>query len=206
MFHDKLLQKGVFCDPATPSAIFMNLTIQDDLTDPWNIAVVFPNSELLNLDTLPSLRNWRTMFVKIYAVYTSSRLPALYSPEECIQTKPYKIILLSAVILAGLMTVIGICSAKIVGLELFGVLQLAYFTLPSHGSLDIYLEPLTYLKISNGFNSHLQDESPFALPLSISNLKLDSEFLNNFNVMALVAFGFMSVVALLYLNARLKGN
>ena len=104
------------------------------------------------------------------------------------------------------MTVIGICSAKIVGLELFGVLQLAYFTLPSHGSLDIYLEPLTYFKISNGFNSHLQDESPFALPLSISNLKLDSEFLNNFNVMALVAFAFLSIVALLYLTAKLKGS
>ena len=32
---------------------------------------------------------------------------------------------------------IGIGRAKIVGLELFKILQLAYFTLLSHGSLDI---------------------------------------------------------------------
>ena len=53
---------------------------------------------------------------------------------------------------------------------------------------------------------HLEEESPVALPLSISNLKLDSEFLNNFNVMALVAFAFLSIVALLYLTAKLKGS
>ena len=139
VFHDKLLQTGVFCDPATPSAIFVNLTIQDDLTDPWSIAVVVPNPDLLYLDTFPSLQNWRTMFTKIYAVYSSPRLPALYSPDECVRAKPIRNLLVSAFALAALVTLVGIGSAKIVGLELFGILQLAYFTLPSHGSLDIYL-------------------------------------------------------------------
>ena len=72
------------------------------------------------------------------------------------------------------MTLVGIGSAKIIGLEMFGVLQLSYFTLASHGNLDIYLEPLVGFKLFNGLNLNLEEESPVSLPLSISNLKLGS--------------------------------
>lgn len=114
------------------------------------------------------------MFTKIYAVYTSPRQPALYSPDECIKTKPIRNLLLSSLIMTSLMTLVGIGSAKIIGLEMFGVLQLSYFTLASHGNLDIYLEPLVGFKLFNGLNLNIEEESPVSLPLSISNLKLGS--------------------------------
>ena len=49
----------------------------------------------------------------------------------------------------------GIFSCKIVGLELFGVLQLAYFTLSSHDFLNLYLSPLISFKTFNGLNLKL---------------------------------------------------
>ncbi len=37
-------------------------------------------------------------------------------------------------------------SCKIVGLELFGVLQLSYFTIASHNFINVYLSPMLKLK------------------------------------------------------------
>ena len=46
----------------------------------------------------------------------------------------------------------SVFSCKIVGLELFGVLQLAYFTLADHSFFHSYLAPLTSFKTLNGIN------------------------------------------------------
>ena len=46
----------------------------------------------------------------------------------------------------------SLLSCKIVGLELFGVMQLAYFSLSSHDFINIYLGPLKNMKLSNGLN------------------------------------------------------
>lgn len=34
---------------------------------------------------------------------------------------------------------VGLFSGKIIGLELFGVLQLGYFSIGSHGAIDLYV-------------------------------------------------------------------
>ena len=51
-------------------------------------------------------------------------------------------------------------SNKIIGLELFGVLQLAYFNLADHFEhINIYLAPLAGMKLSNGPGLVFEDES-----------------------------------------------
>jgi hypothetical protein len=55
--------------------------------------------------------------------------------------------------------IFSILSCKIVGLELFGVLQLSYFTLSSHDFLNVYLAPLTKFKTFNGLNMNFVSDS-----------------------------------------------
>lgn len=44
VFHDNLLQTGIYCEEANPSIVFVNLKIQNDVSDPGNVAVVVPNA------------------------------------------------------------------------------------------------------------------------------------------------------------------
>ena len=64
---------------------------------------------------------------------------------------------------------ISILSCKIVGLELFGVLQLSYFTLSSHDFLNVYLAPLTKFKTFNGLNLNFVSDSS-KIPLSMEKM------------------------------------
>jgi hypothetical protein len=50
---------------------------------------------------------------------------------------------------------LSLLSKKIIGLELFGVLQLAYFALSSHSYFDMYLSPLASFGSFNGLNLKL---------------------------------------------------
>ncbi len=49
----------------------------------------------------------------------------------------------------------SLLSCKIVGLELFGVLQLAYISLASYDFYDMYLYPVTQFKTFNGLSLSL---------------------------------------------------
>ena len=53
----------------------------------------------------------------------------------------------------------SLLSCKIVGLELFGVLQLAYFDLAEHDFLNVYLAPLVSFRSTNGYNKKVNSES-----------------------------------------------
>ena len=72
----------------------------------------------------------------------------------------------SAQIISYAILIVSILSCKIVGLELFGVLQLSYFTLSSHSFLNVYLAPLTKFKTFNGLNLDITSETA-KLPDSI---------------------------------------
>ncbi len=89
---------------------------------------------------------------------------------------------------------IGIISGKIVGLELFGVLQISYLNLMNHDKLNMNLYPLIDFKFFNGLNFKLIEEENDQIPSNILNMKMESEFLNNFNVMF-----FVSILALITL-------
>jgi hypothetical protein len=53
----------------------------------------------------------------------------------------------------------SLASVKIVGLELFGVLQLAYFNLADNEYVNLYLSPLLNWKFLNGFNIKFKNAS-----------------------------------------------
>ena len=86
--------------------------------------------------------------------YESLLSPVYYSKEECdgslffsdlfyaIQIASYVILLLSLLSSQG----------KIIGLELFGVLQLSFASMINNNSVNIYLYPLLEYKSFNGYN------------------------------------------------------
>lgn len=51
-----------------------------------------------------------------------------------------------------ILLVVSLLSCKIIGLELFGVLQLSYFALIEHDFIILYLQPLTKFRTFNGLN------------------------------------------------------
>ena len=98
--------------------------------------------------------------------------------------------------------IVSILSCKIVGLELFGVLQLSYFTLSSHSFLNVYLAPLTKFKTFNGLNLDITSETA-KLPDSIQKMDMSGSFINNCNVMLLVLFGELLVSLAMYIVSKI---
>jgi hypothetical protein len=70
-------------------------------------------------------------------------------------------------------------------LELFGVLQLAYFSLAEISSLNIMLVPIVNLGAANGFNPDISG-SYQSLPKKISFIEYDTVFLNNCGLMLIL--------------------
>lgn len=82
-----------------------------------------------------------------------SVVPAVYySPDECKSAEQISSMMEVMQVFSYFILIISILSCKIVGLELFGVLQLSYFTLGSHDFINIYLSPLVNFKTFNGLN------------------------------------------------------
>ena len=76
-------------------------------------------------------------------------------------------LLMGLQVMSYIVLIISIISLKIVGLELFGVLQVSYFTLISHSYFDLYLSPLSQFKTFNGLNVNLVSTSTASLPNQI---------------------------------------
>lgn len=106
----------------------------------------------------------------------------------------------------------SLLSCKIIGLELFGVLQLSFFDLSNYDSLNIFLEPLSEFKSFNGFNTRfeknsnddrrLQEIDGSVLPESVEKLDLDSDFINNFNVMYLLMILVLVIAIVVWIVGR----
>lgn len=59
---------------------------------------------------------------------------------------------------------LSLLPGKIIGLELMGVLQLAYFCVGSIDEVNLLLAPLMKMKIVNGYSSPLLGSSSHSLP------------------------------------------
>ena len=66
-----------------------------------------------------------------------------------------------------------LASCKIVGLELFGLLQLAYFNLADNTFWNVHLAPLSSFSHFNGYNTDLFEENS-ELPSQIEEMSVDS--------------------------------
>lgn len=75
-----------------------------------------------------------------------------YSQDECSAKKSLNTMALSVGISSYAIMIVSLASVKIVGLELFGVLQLAYFNLADNDYVNLYLSPLLDWRYLNGYN------------------------------------------------------
>ena len=108
--------------------------------------------------------------VQLDVVYSPMIPPSYYSAEECQTTETVQKILEVVEIMSYAMLFLGvILSCKIVGLEMFGILQLAYFDLAHHDFFNIVLSPLAEFKSFNGINLSFSDQVT-ALPSNLSSL------------------------------------
>ena len=92
--------------------------------------------------------------------------------------------------------------AKIIGLELIGVLQLAYFALAQQDNINVLLEPFMQMNEINGFNADWLSENR-QLPDTVSSLGIKALFLHNYNVMLLLILVEVSAAGILFLLSHL---
>ena len=97
---------------------------------------------------------------------------------------------------------LSLIPAKILGLELIGVFQLAYFSLAQQENVNALLEPFMTMKAVNGFNPTLFSESDKILPGPVSSLGIKSLFLNNCNVMLALILLELTVAGVLFAVAH----
>ena len=108
----------------------------------------------------------------------------MYSEEECSAHQSAEKLAMAVAVTSYIILFFAVISIKIVGLELFGVLQLAYFNLADNEYVNLYLSPLLNWRFLNGFNLALEKGSP--VPESILAIDYGISFISNINVMFLL--------------------
>ena len=94
-------------------------------------------------------------------------------------------------------------SLKIVGLELFGVLQLAFFSLASHDKVNLYLQPLLQWKYVNGYNVETSQPS-INVSNSINLMGYKDNFFFNINFMLALLLLDIIIGVVMYQVAKKK--
>lgn len=98
--------------------------------------------------------------------------------------------------------------AKIVGLELFGVLQLAFFSIANMNDVNTLLAPISEMKGVNGLNLDIDNsertknrllQSTALTPERVQTIGYAANFLRNCNLMFLVVMAIILVALLLYI-------
>ena len=104
-------------------------------------------------------------------------------------------------------------SSKVVGLELFGVMQLAYFDLMTQDSLNFYSSTLAEFNSFNGFKMPQSVSSSSSSPSvstspsastanTLNQMQMDTFFYGNFNIMFFILLGFFIVPLILFFIAK----
>jgi hypothetical protein len=93
-------------------------------------------------------------------VNSDNNAPAIYYPAASCNTQQQIETLVSAVEYSSFAALLlSALPCKIVGLELFGVLQLSFLSLGSMDNLNLMLTPLKDLKATNGLNLDIGDDA-----------------------------------------------
>ena len=123
--------------------VVVEATYTADLTDNISLTV-----------DLAAYYVFRTINTSTLKIHHSPLLPLLVrSTEECEVEDSVKSYLTAVQIASyAILGVSVLLNCKIVGLELFGVLQLAFFDMSHHDFLNVYSEPLMDFKSVNGIN------------------------------------------------------
>lgn len=97
--------------------------------------------------------------------------------------------------------VLGLLTDAIVGIELFGVIQLCHISLSVIDYLPVLLSTVRNFVFFHGLNIDLKEEKAM-LPARISTLGFHGDFVNNFNLM----FGLIVGWILISLGLKLFGS
>lgn len=84
---------------------------------------------------------------------------------------------------------------------MFGVLQLAYFSLSEYDFFPLFLYPLRNFKTFNGLNINLFSDK-VEIPLSLKQMNLSATFLNNCNIMIIVLFAELLIAVTLCIVSK----
>ena len=140
-------------------------------------------------------------------VKASNNLPFMfYTEEELLRQEEVSQSAKNLEIATFVIFFLSLIPAKINGLELIGVLQLAYFSLAQQQNINALLEPFMTMKIVNGFNPSILTENKSILPDQVSSLGVESLFLNNCNVMLGLIILELIVAAVLFGVAQLVSS
>lgn len=110
--------------------------------------------------------------------------------------------------------IVSALPAKIVGLELFGVLQLAFFSVGNMDNVNTLMAPMMGMKGVNGLNLDLDDkektqrekrrlQSSALTPNRVQSIGYASNFLRNCNLMFLLVAGVIGVAFVLFVLSYL---
>ena len=127
----------------------------------------------------------------------------MYSDEVYTQRAVFTKLLLAAEVISYVMFFVGLFCNKIIGLEMMGVMQIAFFVLADMKLINPLLAPLLYMKSVNGININI-GENGAKVPISVSAMSYKSLFLNNFNIMIALPILALIVSLILYLIGKFK--
>lgn len=140
--------------------------------------------------------NWNSQFFAMpnttinITIDPTNNLPAIYYNESTYEDvknldKTYQAAVYSSY---GLLF-LGMFCDKVIGIELFGVMQVAFLSLADLSRIHPMLSPLMNFSIVNGYNAKLIDSPDSALPNSVKAIGYSESFANNVNVMVLMILG-----------------
>lgn len=124
-----------------------------------------------------------------FEIVPDNNVPVNFMDEaSCAEKKAFQVAYKAMETASFILLFISMVPGKIIGLELFGVLQLAYFSVGSIDSVNILLTPLMDMKILNGLSIPFVGSSTDPLPRRVKEIDYYPSFLDNFNVMFLILF------------------
>jgi hypothetical protein len=140
-------------------------------------------------------------------VVPSNNVQATYlDPDQCKERSSLMVASSAVLYMSYGVLIMSALPAKIIGLELFGVLQLAYISLGSIDQLNVMLAPLLALQGSNGLSIPLVHSQKSELPRRIKGINYYPDFLDNFNVMLLLMVCEFFIAIIFYLITKIIKN
>jgi hypothetical protein len=134
--------------------------------------------------------NWNSKFYATpstiinITIDPSNNLPAVvYEDNTYGDYETMEVVYNSAVYASYGLMFLGMFCDKVIGVELFGVLQLAHLSVSDLNSVQPLLSPLMNLSIVNGYNPDLLDRDTFGMPKRVREIGYDTVFINNFGGM-----------------------
>jgi hypothetical protein len=122
------------------------------------------------------------------------------NPKVCSGVKSTEQLLEAQAGIGYLGLLLSLFSCKIIGLEMFGVLQLSYFSLSNYDYVPPALMGVLQRKEVNGLNIQTNSASDNNIPSRVSsNGYIASDYLTNINIMLLITAAIATVGLVMYM-------